>query len=151
MYSPTLFHAEGKNEGLVVGTKPGDAQALPRVGPLWIFEGRYTAGRVPGWQTAWGSNGSSHRHGRDGHPDSRVREGDIYPSKRAREGWREKSLPGTWECARLRPWTDPFSREREAMAAKMEHVVSVVAERWIVNRIARLRLVGLYTISASST
>jgi len=23
--------------------EPGDAQAPPRVGPLWIFEGRYTA------------------------------------------------------------------------------------------------------------
>lgn len=39
---------EGKNEGLVVGTKLGDAQAPPRVGPLWIFEGRYTAGRSSG-------------------------------------------------------------------------------------------------------
>lgn len=60
VHSPTLFRAEDKNEGLVVGTKLGDAQAPPRVGPLWIFEGRYTTGRVPGWQTAWGSNGSSH-------------------------------------------------------------------------------------------
>jgi len=36
-------------------------------------------------------------------------EGDIYPSKRAHEGGERKELPGS---ARLRPWTDPFSRER---------------------------------------
>lgn len=96
---PTLFRVRGKNEGLVVGTRLArDAQAPPRVGPLWIFEGRYTTGRVPGWQTAWGSNGSSHR-GRDGHPDSRRVRGVIYTfSERAHEGWRG-TVRATWECS----------------------------------------------------
>lgn len=97
---------------------------------------------VPGWQTAWGSNGSFHR-GRDGHPDSRrVYEGDIYPSKRARERWREK-LPGS---VPLRPWTDPFPSERSVL----KWSTLSVAERLIINGIARSRLVSLYTIGASS-
>lgn len=41
MRSPTVLR--GENKGLVVGMEPRDAQAPPRVGPLWIFEGRYTA------------------------------------------------------------------------------------------------------------
>lgn len=127
-----------RNEGLVVGTKAGDAQAPPRVGPLWIFEGRYTAGRVPGWQTAWGSNGSSHR-GRDGHPDSRRVRGWYIPlEESAREGRRGRSYLGVLGFD-LGPIP---SRTRERpMAAKMEHVSSVVAERWIINGIARSRAI----------
>lgn len=45
MFADAIPRRRQESEGLVVGMELEDAQAPPRVGPLWIFEGRYTSGR----------------------------------------------------------------------------------------------------------